>query len=66
MIIELQIIPIDPENENKVGHDFKTAGVVGPVPGECIVEGCKGKPKTICWSRSKDTISIFWLNQMEQ
>ena len=53
------MIPIDPENESKVGHDFKTAGVVGPVRGESIVEGCKGKPKTICWSRSKDTISIF-------
>ena len=59
IIGELQVIPIDPDNEKKVGHDYETAGFVGPDRGECIIEGCKAKPKTICWSCSKDTISMF-------
>ena len=62
MVDELHVLPIDPESQKKVAHDYETAGFTGPDRGECIIEGCKAKPHTICWSCSKDTISILWLN----
>ena len=66
MFDELHVLPIDPDNQKKVGHDYETAGFTGPDRGECIVEGCKAKPHTICWSCSKDTINMFLLNQMKK
>ena len=39
MFDELHVLPIDPDNQKKVGHDYETAGFTGPDRGECIVVG---------------------------